>query len=244
MPRRITGRPATRPPVDELSVDAGPDWMTSPLRACSPERAKDQTIWTSESSYDLKTAALICQARCPFVEECGRYAVDRNEQHYVWGGVVRSGSKAREMQDSELGGRKGPTVCPNCSAELPADYPWDHTRIDRGVAGDLRLFRVMGLEERREVIRAGRAQGLSDHAIAERLRRRTNDIHQIMGESSGTERDLRVKELWAEGLSDSAIALRLNLPNPSAVGKARARLGLPALFGPGGHRLQPAGASA
>lgn len=47
----------------------------------------------------------------------------------------------------------------------------------------------------------------------------------------------RVRELWEQGLSDSAIALRLG-KSPGAVNHIRTRLGLEALYGPGGRPKQ------
>jgi hypothetical protein len=53
--------------------------------------------------------------------------------------------------------------------------------------------------------------------------------------------DQQVRELWAEGLNDSTIALRLD-KTPTDISKLRKRLGLAALYGPGGRRLETAAA--
>lgn len=129
-------------------------------------------------------------------------------------------------------------LCPGCLTELPDDYPFDHVSIDRTIAGDPQLFKAMGVEERREVIRAGRALGLSDTAIATRVNRITGDIRYIMGEPVGRAdpaRDEAVRALWNEGLSDGVIGMRVGM-HPGSVAKVRHRLGLDALFGAGGRR--------
>jgi hypothetical protein len=46
--------------------------------------------------------------------------------------------------------------------------------------------------------------------------------------------DRQVTDLWRQGLADGVIALRLGV-HPGAVSKIRARLDLPAHFGPGGR---------
>lgn len=46
-----------------------------------------------------------------------------------------------------------------------------------------------------------------------------------------------IREMWEQGQPDGAIALRTG-SHPGAIARIRKRLGLPALFGPGGKRLE------
>lgn len=137
-----------------------------------------------------------------------------------------------------------PDLCPRCLTELPADYPYDHVAIDYALAGNHAVFTAMGQAERREVVRAGRALGLSDNIIAVRLGRNRTDIRRLM---SGTiknrtspERlaqiDQQVRQLWEQQLTDSAISRHIGVRAEQVV-RSRYRQNLPALYGPGGKRL-------
>lgn len=133
-----------------------------------------------------------------------------------------------------------PDLCPHCLDELPADYPYDHVAVDKAVAGDTRIFRAMTRDEQREVIRTGRARGLTITALSVKLGRSTTDLHDLMGEPVGEDDDERralnerITQLWQAQLTDADIGLRTGL-HPGSVQKIRTRLKLPAHRGPGGR---------
>jgi hypothetical protein len=128
-----------------------------------------------------------------------------------------------------------PDLCPGCLAELPADYPFDHVRIDRALAGGRAMFRSMEADEQREVIRTGRERGLSDSAMARAFGLSHTGIHTLMGDERRTEVDDQVRVLWESEFNDSVIGMRLGI-HPGTVNKIRTRLGLASLYGPGGRR--------
>jgi hypothetical protein len=79
-----------------LAVDRGPEWMTDPRRACSPERAEHPEIWTSENVAEQNRAAQACREKCPFQAQCRAWAEEKKEPFHVWGGTVR-GRKPRPV---------------------------------------------------------------------------------------------------------------------------------------------------
>jgi hypothetical protein len=131
-----------------------------------------------------------------------------------------------------------PELCPSCLTELPDGYAFDHVLIDRTLDGNPQHFRAMSLEERREVIRTGRARGLSDNAIAVRVGSTKLNIAALMGVDLSSQLNEKVAEYWAQGLSDQAISMQVGC-HLSQVARVRRRLGLAALFGPGGRPANP-----
>jgi DNA-binding NarL/FixJ family response regulator len=128
-----------------------------------------------------------------------------------------------------------PYLCPACLTELPAGYPYDHVAIDQALAGNRQVFSAMDDDERREVIQYGRRTGMTDFAISARLHRSLAFIRAV---ASGTPparqpakgaHDADIRELWARGLSDRAIAARLGF-DVSNVRRTRTRLQLPANY--------------
>ena len=134
-------------------------------------------------------------------------------------------------------------LCPACLTELPADYSFDHVAIDLALSHQPQRFRAMGPAERTEVVVTGLARGRTLIALADRLGWPYNRLQQLLPDdhphSQTVQRavlEQRVRELWLQQLSDSAIAMHTG-QNASAVGKIRKDLGLPSRFGPGGRRL-------
>lgn len=39
------------------------------------------------ANVNAKKCRSICE-QCPVIEECGRYAIENNEQHGIWGGMT------------------------------------------------------------------------------------------------------------------------------------------------------------
>jgi hypothetical protein len=140
-------------------------------------------------------------------------------------------------------------MCPNCLAELPAGYPYDHVAIDQALAGNRAVFDAMDDGERREVVEYARRIGMSDFAISTRLRCSVATVRNIAGAGKPPARqpakgvhDTDVRELWSRGLSDRAIAARLGL-FASNVYRIRTRLRLPANYTTTGqpiHHLEAA----
>lgn len=63
----------------------------------------------------------------------------------------------------------------------------------------------------------------------------------VRGRKSSLTLEQQVRELWADKLSDSTIALRVG-KTPTDISKLRKKLGLAALYGPGGRPLEGAAA--
>jgi hypothetical protein len=137
-----------------------------------------------------------------------------------------------------------PYLCPRCLTELPAGYPYDHVAVDYALAGNHAVYTAMGQAERREVVHAGRAQGLSDNAIGIRVGRNRTHIRRLMGgriknrlsPERLAEIDEQVRTLWEQRLTDAAISRHVGVKGEQVV-RSRYRQGLPALFGPGGKPL-------
>lgn len=132
-------------------------------------------------------------------------------------------------------GQELPELCPACLTELPDEYPYDHVRIDRAIAGNPALFRSMADDEQREVVTAGRRQGMTNYAIAVRIGSTSVYIATLMDEDITAELNQSVAELHAKGLNDLAISLHVGC-HRGVVAKVRQRLGLETLYGPGGRR--------
>jgi hypothetical protein len=129
--------------------------------------------------------------------------------------------------------------CPNCLAMLPPDYEFDHVAIDLAMAGNTAVVRRMPREERAELVRVGRDQGLEDYEIAARVHRSVAEVRNWLANPTVQPRshthDDQVRALWEQGLSDRQISIRLHISKATAR-EARARQQLPALFTRGGLR--------
>jgi hypothetical protein len=124
-----------------------------------------------------------------------------------------------------------PTICPACCQELPPGYPYDHVAIDQALAGR----RLLHGDELAEAIRVAARRGLTHFGISRRLHVGYTTIDAALGLKPEPVDDA-VKRLHAAGKDDYAIAIALNLGSRKAVQNARNRLGLPALYGPGGRK--------
>lgn len=133
-------------------------------------------------------------------------------------------------------------LCPSCLTELPDNYPYDHVAIDRALTGSARLYGA----ERYEAAREGFRRGMSTTTIAWTLRLSGDTIAGIVAGVIGDERagsnarehvalDAEVRRRYAAGQADHHIAAALNVSR-STVQASRARMRLPALYGPGGRR--------
>lgn len=122
------------------------------------------------------------------------------------------------------------TLCPACCQDLPPGYPYDHVAIDQALAGQ----RTLHGDELREAIRVAARRGLTHHEISKRLHVGYTTIDAVLAIKPEPVDDA-VKRLHAAGKDDYAIAIALGLDRRKAVQNARARLGLPALYGPGGR---------
>lgn len=124
------------------------------------------------------------------------------------------------------------TLCPGCATELPAGYPYDHVAIDRALAGQLTITG----DTRNEAIRVAERRGWARADIAAVLRCSHSHIADTLG-ALPPSLDVQVRRLHHAGKDDGVIAVALDVSRKT-VAAARARLGLPALYGPGGRRTR------
>lgn len=163
----IRGQRLTEPRTP-ITLPARPAWMHHPRRPCRDEPA----LWTSDVADVRKEAAKLCrELDCPVLQECGRWAIETGERHYVWGGLDFSAGGEPEEVDNDIAGPQ-----------------------PEGAGAE----------------RAG------------------------AGRKPDTAIEAQVRELVGQGLSDTAIALRLD-KWPGAIGRVRQRLGIQAQYGPGGR---------
>lgn len=80
---RAAERAAQRPPLARP-----PAWMDDALCAQA-----DPEAWFPEQGESARLAKLICSA-CPVRAECLEYALDRRQQHGVWGGMSEAERRA------------------------------------------------------------------------------------------------------------------------------------------------------
>lgn len=77
---------------DRPAFDRGPAWMLSDRRNCAP--TERHPLFFSQSEKDQTRARNFC-GTCPFKVECLTYAVDNDEKHGIWGGVIMSSRPER-----------------------------------------------------------------------------------------------------------------------------------------------------
>jgi DNA-binding CsgD family transcriptional regulator len=134
-----------------------------------------------------------------------------------------------------------PTLCPACLETLPAGYEFDHVAVDLALDDRPELFAGMSHDERAEVVRTGLARGLNATQMSRRFHTSVAQIHALLPEQDRPSLDdkqellAQIRQLWEQDLTDSEIGLRLSKA-PGTVNKLRARMKLPAKFGPGGFR--------
>lgn len=69
--------------------DGGPDFLSSPLRGCAPEKVGDPDWFFPDNAAGRARAIEICKTACPFRRICDEYATERREKWGVWGGRCR-----------------------------------------------------------------------------------------------------------------------------------------------------------
>lgn len=126
-----------------------------------------------------------------------------------------------------------PTLCPYCLEQLPDNYPYDHVAIDLALQG---RATVHG-DERDEAIRVARNRGMTYTHIERVLGVNNHTIKHAAGTRRPRhELDDAVRRLYAAELDDGRIAIALGVSRGD-VQQRRARLGLPALYGACGRRI-------
>jgi hypothetical protein len=83
---------------DRLALERGPEWMSSPERACAPGKGVDPEIFYSPKRAAQDAAKKVCET-CPFRAECADWADANGEFHGVWGGQVYSARKPHPRPD-------------------------------------------------------------------------------------------------------------------------------------------------
>jgi WhiB family transcriptional regulator, redox-sensing transcriptional regulator len=122
-----------------------------PRRAEVPCQFYDPDLWFSEDPDDIARAKEICLT-CPFVLECGDYAIANNVVHGTWGALsAENRAAARRGQ-----GR----TCPNCRRPVSG--------LDLYDSDDCRRSALAKTEKLREAA-IRRRTGLPGASIALRL---------------------------------------------------------------------------
>jgi hypothetical protein len=193
--------------------DAGPAWLSSPDRGCANA---DPDLFFSDSVADQNKAVSLCERSCPFLSACDQYATGRQEKFGVWGGKVRSsGSKMAKVAaapEPEL-------------AEEPT-----RVDIDRMLRSNSKRFNLLTVDERAEVIKAGRDRGQSWSQLAQRYQRRITDLQILVGHSPTFDDQVKSCHTRRRSIQETAITLGVTA---AAVAASLKHQQLPVLYGPG-----------
>jgi hypothetical protein len=101
------------------------EWVNEALCA---QVGPEDSLWFPDKGQSNKQAKLIC-AECPVRQQCLQYALDRSEQHGIWGGLsdrerkeLKRGirpprMKCRKGHDLNEAGTRPNGECAECSRE-------------------------------------------------------------------------------------------------------------------------------
>jgi hypothetical protein len=200
--------------------DAGPAWLSSPNRGCADT---DPDLFFSDSVADQNKALSICEQTCPFLSACDEYATQRQEKFGVWGGKLRSsGSKVKPVTADP--GQPAPASEPE-EAEEPVTVD-----IDRLLRSNSKRFNLLTVDERAEVIKAGRDRGQSWSQLAQRFQRRITDLQVLVGHSPTFDDQVKACHTRKRSIQETAITLGVTA---AAVAGSLKHQHLPVLYGPG-----------
>lgn len=223
----------------ELQPMSYPAFMRDPARGCAPGRVHPEIFFASpkaeetvaaglveEAKRDKSRARLTCTGHCPFTSACVVVALRNGESAGIWGGVDMASeserAKAAAFFNLDL---SAPTE--------PAGPESDEVLVERILKSGPAAFAKLTAEQQAMVARAGLERGSSVTQLAKQFKTSARKLKLLLGENTETF-EQKVRHLHSYGKSDSAIALSLEV-DPKQVARARERLGLPALFGPGGR---------
>lgn len=152
---------ATRiaPAHEPVALPALPAWMGDERRACNPAYGKDH-LFVSDSKKDRGQAVKLCRERCPLLVECQARAVQRAEEHYVWGGKDFSKKSVQAEAQRQRD---------NIPAPEPVAAPVRNRKDRAGLDAQVRELYALDLPDQLIAIRLGRSTSTISYA-----RRRQN----------------------------------------------------------------------
>ncbi|BEL07854.1 hypothetical protein Q0Z83_060450 [Actinoplanes sichuanensis] len=211
-------------------------FMEDPARGCAPGRVDPDIFFASprlpevveaglafQAKLDKARARRTCRERCRFAQACFTRAESNGDRYGIWGGVDMANNAERRQARKRFGLAERGEVTPET----------DEVLVERVLNSGPAAFKALTDDRRALVVRAAVGGGMSWTAMERKFRVRQATLRALAGE--GVEGfDQQVQRLYHEGRSDQAIALTLGC-DQKKVKNTRARLGLPALFGPGGR---------
>ena len=211
-----------------------PDFMQSPERGCAKadpdiffaSARSEESIESGKTDFAAMqqgTARWVCRSRCPFTTECFIWAEASGERHGIWGGVNMGSPPERDKARVKHGLTETAPVAPES----------DEVLAERILAAGPAAFKKLDEKQRSTVVRAGVSRGLSLNKLSKRFRCTAKTLRSLIGEDADSF-DQQVRRMYHTGKSDQTIALLLDC-NAKAVAAARSRLGLAAIYGPGGR---------
>ena len=215
------------------------DFFTSPTRGCAPGKGAHPEIFFANprtveeegektaAKHQRDQARRICRETCPFTAACFTWARQHNETAGIWGGVDMASDDEKNRASVHYGLSK-PAPAPVVEPES------DDVLIERVLKAGPASFAKLTGDQKTMVVRAGLNQRMSWASLERKFRVSSARLKAIAGGDASPSFEQQVRMLYHAGKSDFDIALSLDC-DPKRVFRARAQLGLPALFGPGGR---------